>query len=454
MQSAKAILLKRTRTSALAAIFLTTGFIASAQSNSPYSRYGLGDLLPQNNITTRGMGGISAGYADMFSINFNNPASFGSFQSIQEAKTKKQQAGRMVLDVGINLENRTLIAPNTPQSFTSSDALFNYVQIGFPIRRNWGIAFGLRPISKVSYRIDRYERLMNPNPPGGTIDSALTEFSGSGGSFLPTIGTGFTIGRLSVGANMGYFFGRREIDTRRILLNDSVAYNASSSTNNYSFGGLHFQGGLQYLIDFKGNKFLRLGASGNWKQTVNGSRDLSNQTYVLAASGETIRVDSVFEQTDIKGQVVLPAAYTFGFVLGHYDRGWMLGADYTTSQWSQYRFFGAADSVQNGWKLAVGGTFVPRPGRGYFTNVAYRAGFGIGEDYVRVQQALPLFSASVGVSLPIRISRVAPNQINRVNLAFEFSKRGNNDNLLRENLYRLSIGFSLSDYWFTKRKYD
>lgn len=121
MQSAKAILLKRTRMGALAAGFLTTGFFASAQSNSPYSRYGLGDLFPQNNVTTRGMGGITAGYSDPYSINFNNPASYAGFQSSIEAKTKKQQGGRMVFDVGVNLQNRTLIAPNTPQRFTSSD---------------------------------------------------------------------------------------------------------------------------------------------------------------------------------------------------------------------------------------------------------------------------------------------------------------------------------------------
>ena len=48
---------------------------ASAQENSPYSRYGLGDLTPNHNIFTRGMGGISAGIADYNSINFTNPAS-------------------------------------------------------------------------------------------------------------------------------------------------------------------------------------------------------------------------------------------------------------------------------------------------------------------------------------------------------------------------------------------
>ena len=46
-----------------------------AQDNSPYSRYGIGDLVPSTNIANRSMGGISAGYTDYLSVNFNNPAS-------------------------------------------------------------------------------------------------------------------------------------------------------------------------------------------------------------------------------------------------------------------------------------------------------------------------------------------------------------------------------------------
>ena len=43
---------------------------AEAQENSPYSRYGLGDLNPNHNIFTRGMGGISAGVADLSDIRY------------------------------------------------------------------------------------------------------------------------------------------------------------------------------------------------------------------------------------------------------------------------------------------------------------------------------------------------------------------------------------------------
>ena len=37
---------------------------AVAQDNSPYSRYGLGDLHPNSNIYNRGMAGISAAFSD------------------------------------------------------------------------------------------------------------------------------------------------------------------------------------------------------------------------------------------------------------------------------------------------------------------------------------------------------------------------------------------------------
>ena len=42
-----------------------------SQDNSPYSRYGLGDIVPSTNVNSRGMGGISSAYSDFLSINFN-----------------------------------------------------------------------------------------------------------------------------------------------------------------------------------------------------------------------------------------------------------------------------------------------------------------------------------------------------------------------------------------------
>src|SRR6186713_1434157 len=184
MQLAKLITLKRINVLrgflATILVFICTAFSSVfGQDNSPYSRYGIGDLVPPTNTVSRSLGGISAGYADFLSINFNNPASYTSFESVKEKKSKKQYAGRALIDIGMNFESRTLSEPATAKKFNASNALFSYVQVGMPLRSNWGLSFGLRPISRISYKMFRSEKLIDPLT-GQPIDSALTRFEGDG----------------------------------------------------------------------------------------------------------------------------------------------------------------------------------------------------------------------------------------------------------------------------------
>src|SRR5947209_17471000 len=138
MRLAKSIMLKARLCSKnfLAVLFIFFSIASFAQDNSPYSRYGLGDMTPQTNIATRGMGSVSAAYADSLglSINFDNPASYSQFLAVREARSKKLSYGRMILDVGLNLNNRTLIPPNTPDRVTAPDGYLSYVQHGFHVK--------------------------------------------------------------------------------------------------------------------------------------------------------------------------------------------------------------------------------------------------------------------------------------------------------------------------------
>jgi hypothetical protein len=433
------------------ALALFTSPTLFAQDNSPYSQYGLGDLVSNTNIVNRSMGGISAGFAEFLSVNFNNPASYSAFQSIIEQKTGKAVSGRVLLDVGLNIENRTLRSPNQVAKFSTSNALFSYVQVGIPLRKNWGLSFGLKPVSRISYKIQQNKRT--------AIDSILTENTGEGGSYLPSIGTGFRIGNLSLGANLGYLFGRRENSIKIGFANDSVSYNNGSRTTSSSFGDVFFNAGAQYKIDLSKQTVLRLGASGNIKQTLKGTQDFKEETFVRGTDGSDQQLDSVSERTGIRGEVIYPSSATFGFVLENGmepgQRNWMIGADVIYNKWEDYRFFGAADKVKNNWQLRAGGQYRPKSGRSYLSNVAYRAGFSTGTDYITAGGDLPTWSATAGLGLPIaNYNRLSPNQFSLVNLAFEYNKRGNDQNLLKENVFRVSLGFSFSDLWFTKRKYD
>jgi len=166
----------------------------------------------------------------------------------------------------------------------------------------------------------------------------------------------------------------------------------------------------------------------------------------------------VYERKDVSGEIIYPASYKFGFVVQQEKpggAGWLIGADYTMNKWDNYRFFGQKDSVKNNWQLNVGGQFHPRPRNNYFSTVTYRFGFFTGPDYIMYEKKLPTFGGSFGMTLPI-IPRttIARNQFSYVNLAFEYSKRGNNDNRLKENMFRVSASFSLTDFWFGKQRYE
>lgn len=455
---------------ALSAILVVFFFVlfcgsAMAQDNSPYSRYGIGDLVPSTNVNSRGMGGVSAGFVDPYglSINFNNPASYASFQAFKEAKSKKLVSGRAILDIGMNLESRTLREPADPVKFVASNALFSHVQVGFPLRRNWGMSFGLRPVSRVSYKIGKREMLMDPIT-GQPIDSAYTENKGDGGSYLASMGTGVRIAinnkqSLSVGINAGYLFGKKEYSTRRSLLNDTVEYYRGNFETRTTYGNIYLNAGLQYRVLLgKPGKSLTIGAYGNWDQTLNGKQDIIRETFYTDPSQGNVRLDSVFVQNDIKGKLIYPSSFTIGFVYeSEADQkrpGWAFGVDFAQQNWDSYRFYDQKDFVTNKWEVRAGAQLRPVPKKNYFSNVAYRAGLFIGPDYIKVGKELSQFGGSIGLGLPIAQNRQAPGQATIVNVALEYIKRGNDDNLLKESLFRLSVGFSLSDLWFIKRKYD
>src|SRR6185369_11531361 len=203
---------------------LITCSLLYAQENSPYSRYGLGDIAPSTNVQNRGLGGVSAAYADPLSVNFSNPASYSNFLSFKEERSKKRVSGRVLFDVGINYTSHTLREGNTPEKFTSSDILFSYMQVGVPIKKGWGLNFGLRQVNKIYYKINHFERLYDPNT-GLNIDSAVTNYSGDGGAYLASLGTGFAIRNFSIGFNFGYLFGNKQFGTKRVFIDDSVLYN-------------------------------------------------------------------------------------------------------------------------------------------------------------------------------------------------------------------------------------
>ncbi|HMJ48851.1 MAG TPA: hypothetical protein VK498_16075 [Ferruginibacter sp.] len=419
--------------------------ITIAQENSPYSRYGVGDLTPNRNILNRGMGGVAAGYSDYQVINLLNPASLGSIVTT-------------IFDLGGGVDIRTLKSNTTPQKFSSVNANMSYLQLGFPIStkrmikngNSWGLSFGLRPISSINYKIEKNERL-----PG--VDSLNTIYEGTGGITRINVSTGMKIKKFSFGISTGYAFGKKDYSTQLRFNNDTVTYYSSNTATQTRFGGIFLDAGLQYEIKIK-KGILVLGAYGNLQQNLNAKRDNINETIAFDASNGNVNIDTVSFSKDVKGKVTLPASFGTGFT--YTERHWVVGADVEMANWVAYRYYGQTDAVQNNWKLRAGAQYFPAnentPANKYWRFVKYRAGIYYGTDYIKLNSSRPDYGITLGAGLPLTSFQwLRRGEYVVMNAGVELGQRGNKQTQsLREGIARFSIGISMNARWFQKPKYD
>ena len=434
----------------LALVLLTFIYsFASAQENSPYSRYGLGDLIPNQNIVNRAMGGIAIGYADYQSINFVNPASLGYISNT-------------ILDIAGEVDIRTLKSNTSSVKYKATNTVISYLQLGFPIlsrklrksdpNKNvfWGLSFGLHPISRINYKIEKNERLSG-------IDSLNTLYEGSGWLNQFNIGTGVRIKNLSFGINGGYSFGTKDYSTKLQFINDSVIYYKSNSEAKARFSGFFLNLGIQYAVTME-KGILNIGAYGNLQQRLQATKNSIDETFSFDGNGGTYSLDTVKFNNDVKGKVIIPATYGVGFTYA--NKNWLMGLDFETSNWDSYRYYGQNDVVQNNWTMRVGGQYYPAKEntatRKYWSFVKYRAGFYFGPDYVKLNKSVTNFAGSVGASFPLTSAqRIRFGEYVLLNTGFEFGARGNKQTgSIRENFTRINIGISMNARWFQKRSYD
>ena len=278
MPSVNSTMSKRIKQLTLIGTVLTS--VVNAQNtNSPYSRYGLGDLLPQQNILSRAMGGVATAYADFQSVNFLNPASYGLLQSV-------------TYDLGLEVDNLSILSKNPVQKFSSASPIISYVNLGIPLKKGggWGWVIGLRPSTRIRYKILRNERIISEN----TDENISTLFEGNGGSQQFYTGTGFRIKNFSAGINAGYLFGNKEFTSRRFFTNDTVSYYRSNYQSNSNFNGLVFNGGVQYGVKLGKEMNMRIGVQGSWKRELKATRDVIIETFTYDANGGVLPIDSVY----------------------------------------------------------------------------------------------------------------------------------------------------------------
>ena len=443
-------------------------FIAplQAQINSPFSRYGVGnEVYNSQNAANQGMGGFTSAYTPSMngafgqSINFNNPASYGGIYMT-------------TFDIGMNLTN-SILKRTTPAGKEKSTYLIpNYIVVGVPISKakKIGFAFGLRPLTQINYSVNDYTFSETMG------DSIYTNYKGEGGINQVFFGLGKSWKHLSIGMNTGYNLGKKKIDVVKAVLfnSDSSYFYQSLSSTNTSFGGVFLNLGVQgefplssttnAVTKDKTEYSLSYGGTYTLDQSLKGKQDIIRSTGTFTTAQETA-VDTALFQKNISGKVELPSVMTAGIALhkkittvrGTYDQ-WVLGVELNQSNWKdRYKFYGATDQVRNATMLRVGAQLCPNPFafESYWSTVTYRFGVFSGNDYINVNNnGLKVNGLTMGLGLPIRKYRSYDYQFTLLNLALQMGQRGGGVSNFKENFVQITVGYSLSDVWFNKRKYD
>jgi hypothetical protein len=393
------------------------------------------------------------------SINFNNPASYGGIYMT-------------TFDIGINFSN-TVLKRTTPAGKEKSNYLVpNYLVVGVPINKvkRIGFAFGLRPLTQINYSVNDFKL----NEKIG--DSIYTNYKGEGGINQVFLGLGKSWKNLSIGMNTGYNLGRKKIDVVKAILSnsdDTYFYQSLSSTNT-SFGGAFLNLGIQgefplssttnALTKDKTEYTLGYGGTYNFNQRLNGKQDITRSSGTFTSEQE-LAIDTAQYIKDSRGKVILPSAITAGIALhkkittvrGSYDQ-WVIGIELNLSNWKNgYSFYGATDQVRNAAMFRAGAQLCPNPYTfdSYWSTVIYRLGLFSGNDYINLNNnGLNVSGLTMGLGLPVRKYRSYDYQFTLLNLAVQMGRRAGGASNYSENFVQFTVGYSLSDIWFNKRKYD
>ncbi|WP_462264430.1 hypothetical protein [Mucilaginibacter sp.] len=433
-------------------VFLFTGIAlgAAAQStatnSSPYSRYGVGLLNDQVLPINRGMGGIGAatnqigGYS---TINPLNPASYSAF-------------GRFtVFEIGVNSNNQFLSQNGVSGNQSNSNFRLSHFAFGAPVSKHSGLSFGLTPYSEVGYNYTNATSRKSTGTAGITDTAFNTVYYGDGGLSKAYLGYGFGIGKhLKLGANVSYIFGNLHNFSSIEFPTITSAIN-SRAEESRAIGGVNYDYGAQYSVDFGDVRHLTFGYSASGSTKLNSKETYVASQYLNDATGnENVALDTL---TNIKGQnakLTLPLIQHFGISFQN-DRKFLIGADYSTGKWSNYAIDGVSQGLRNSESFRVGGQITPNVDalRNYFARMDYRLGFKYDKTNLNVLGTdIKAYAATFGLGFPLPRNN---NAFYKINFSAELGQRGTlQNNLIKEKFINLHLSFTLNDVWFVKYRFD
>ncbi len=405
--------------------------LAQTDASSPYSMFGLGSVR-ESTVNTRlqGMGGVANAMFGNGLINTQNPASLAKIDTMA-----------FLLDVGLYLKATTL--SNNSIREKALNVAPDHINMAFPVFRWWKMSLGAQPYTSMNYSMKTEEYVDN-------IGRAVTLFNGEGGLNKINWGNGFRIGNhFSIGVNASFIFGSNQASTI-LYFPDSLYLMNTARNRDVNIYWFTFDYGVVY--DTKLSNGLAMSAGLTYKQPANlrGENENFIRTTIGGVEGmaESV-IDTVFYGLS-KTKYHVPQGIGAGFVLRRDDR-WLVALDFDWHQWSKFATDGESGSLENSWRIAAGGEFLPKSTSvsGYFTRASYRAGLFFEKGSLNINDhSINKVGFTLGASLPL------PRTLSKVNLGIEVGQFGTkSDNLILERYFKLTVGVSMYERWFQKRRY-
>jgi long-subunit fatty acid transport protein len=405
-------------------LLVSLGSIAQEGTASPYSFYGIGEVRFKGTHEFRSMGGIAI-EQDSIHMNLQNPASYGNLKL-------------STFSLGATYATTTLKADS--KSENARRTTLDYLAVGLPMGK-FGVGFGLIPFSSVGYKIRPTESLTENNQ----------SFNGKGGLNKAFLGVGYKITpQLSVGADVQYDFGKIETNNFEYISGIAIG---TRELNNADLSGVNFNLGMMYQrkIDKKLSLFSSLTYSVESSLTSKNTRNIATAVY---NENFELGIVDVLEEVNTVEKLKLPSKISAAAGIGE-ARKWLVGIGYTFQQAGELsNKYNALDNVtykQNS-KYSIGGYYIPnyKSFTSYPKRITYRGGFRYEQTGLVINsQPINDLAVTMGFGLPLS------GTFSNVNIGVEFGQRGTTKaNLIQENYANVSVGFSLNEQWFVRRKFN
>ena len=394
---------------------LSTTLMAQNMTSSPFSRHAYGDL--NENVPTgyRAMGGVGIGMRSNKAIDPAQPASFTACDSLT-----------FMMDVAACVNwSRYQDASGVRNKANGN---LEYLTMQFPLWKRWiAMSVGLLPYSSVGYNI-----ALSDSTAGGSYHYTNT-YIGSGNISEVYGGLSFNIcDWFALGANVYYMWG----DLNRIkTVTFTETEPATRSMNEIlHVSSVRLRYGAQFFHTW-GDHAMSVGGIFESKMKLNA--DFSKIETTTSDTVPDVQIGG-YEMPMVFG---VGASYTWAnrLTVGFdFERQCMSSALYNGNP-------GSWSGLQDRDRYAFGAEYKHNPqGRKYVERMIWRAGVSVQDEYLMSIGAKKI-TASIGFEFPLYTIGTV------INTTVEYSHRGNKTGL-EDNALRLTIGASIGENWFFKRK--